>query len=79
MCPAGDSGLVPQGPQGVTPGDLGAVADALGLDLTWFGQTAIDDTWSAIWFKHRSEFGVWGRTSREAAGTSELVKHQDAC
>jgi hypothetical protein len=35
---------------------LGAAVDALGLDLTWFRQTALEDGWSAIWFKRRSEF-----------------------
>ena len=39
-----------------TRDDLGAAVEALGLDLTWFRPTAIDRTWSAIWFKHQSEF-----------------------
>ena len=40
-----------------TRADIGAAVEASGLGLTWFRQVSIDDTWSAIWFKHRSEFG----------------------
>jgi hypothetical protein len=36
--------------------ELARAVDALGLDLTWFRQTAMADGWSAIWFKRRSEF-----------------------
>ena len=35
---------------------LASAVDALGLDLTWFRQTALESGWSAIWFKRRSEF-----------------------
>ena len=35
---------------------LARAVDALGLDLTWYRQTALSDGWSAIWFKRRSEF-----------------------
>lgn len=35
---------------------LGSAVDALGLDLTWYRQTALSEGWSAIWFKRRSEF-----------------------
>lgn len=40
-----------------TRADIGAAVEASGLGLTWFRQVSIDDTWSAIWFKHRCEFG----------------------
>ena len=45
-----------KGRKGFSRNDIGAAVDATGLDLTWFRQTSIDATWSAIWFKHRSEF-----------------------
>jgi hypothetical protein len=35
---------------------LAGAVEALGLDLTWYRQTALPDDWSAIWFKRRSEF-----------------------
>ena len=39
-----------------TRAHLGATVDSLNLDLTWFRQISLDDEWSAIWFKRRTEF-----------------------
>jgi len=43
-----------KGRRDLTRDQLGAAVEGLGL--TWFRQTAVDAIWSAIWFKHRSEF-----------------------
>lgn len=45
-----------RGRKELTRDDVGKAIEGLGLGLTWFRQTAVDDVWSAIWFKHRSEF-----------------------
>lgn len=39
-----------------TRSHVGAAVDSLNLDLTWFRQISLDDQWSAIWFKRRTEF-----------------------
>jgi hypothetical protein len=44
-----------------TRAQVGAALEGQGLGLTWFRQIAIDGTWSAIWFKHRSEFKTLDR------------------
>ena len=36
--------------------DIGEAVDGLGLGLAWFRQTSVDEAWSAIWLKHRTEF-----------------------
>jgi hypothetical protein len=45
-----------KGRRDLTRNDLGRAVEGLGLGLTWFRQVAVDEVWSAIWFKHRSEF-----------------------
>lgn len=44
------------GDDALTRSMLGDAVEALGLELTWFRQVSLDDGWSAIWFKRRSEF-----------------------
>jgi hypothetical protein len=50
-----------KGRRDFTRADLGAALDAQDVGLTWFRQVAIDETWSAIWFKHRTEFKTLNR------------------
>jgi hypothetical protein len=45
-----------KGRRDLTRTSLGEAVDGLGLGLTWFRQTSVDEAWSAIWLKHRSEF-----------------------
>lgn len=45
-----------KGRRDLTRAQLGETLDEQGLGLTWFRQIAVDEIWSAIWFKHRSEF-----------------------
>ena len=45
-----------KGDRSFTRTQLGEAVERLGLDITWFRQTALDATWSAIRFRHRSEF-----------------------
>lgn len=35
---------------------LGETVEGLGLDLTWYRQVSLEASWSAIWFRSRSEF-----------------------
>jgi hypothetical protein len=45
-----------KGRRDLTRTDLGEAVEGLGLGLTWFRQTSVDEVWSAIWLKHRTEF-----------------------
>ena len=45
-----------KGRRDLTRTDIGEAVEGLGLGLTWFRQTSVDDVWSAIWLKHRTEF-----------------------
>jgi len=45
-----------KGRRNLTRTHLGEAVEGLGLGLTWFRQTSVDEVWSAIWLKHRTEF-----------------------
>ena len=45
-----------KGRRDLTRTDLGEAIEGLGLCLTWFRQTSVDEVWSAIWLKQRTEF-----------------------
>ncbi len=50
-----------KGRRDFTRAALGAALEGQDPGLTWFRQIAIDETWSAIWFRHRSEFKTLNR------------------
>jgi hypothetical protein len=50
-----------KGRRDLTRTEIGEAVEGLALGLTWFRQTSVDEVWSAIWLKHRTEFRTLNR------------------